>query len=108
MAWHAWALSSADPCTHTLITAHALALLQVLYQYTTQQMLSGCSRGEAKALRAGTSGAPLLMELQAGPSFDAEQIWTQMEMTADVTLKRIRRLVAKVAPQGGETMRAQP
>ena len=59
--------------------------------------MSGASRGESKLLRGVGSGSmPLLSVMHASAGFDAEQIWMQLELAADASLKRVRKLVAKV------------
>lgn len=45
---------------------------QELYKYLIKQLFSGCSKGEAKALKEG--GEPLMQDLHAGEGFDAEQV----------------------------------
>ncbi len=45
---------------------------KAMYKYSVQQLLAGCSKGEARALREGQD--PLLAELYAGEGFDAEQV----------------------------------
>lgn len=46
--------------------------MQALYKYALHHLVSGSSRGEAKALKGGAE--LLLPELHAGEGFDAEQV----------------------------------
>lgn len=81
---------------------------QALHRYAVRQLLSGSDKAERGEMLGGSSssgsGMALLPELYVD-SFDAEQIWVQVDTATAAALRRARRLIKKA--QGGGSSSVQ-
>ncbi|KAG2445425.1 hypothetical protein HXX76_000046 [Chlamydomonas incerta] len=84
------------------VAAAAREVAKLLYKQCALQLFEGGgadSRAERRALRR--SAAAPLPELHTDASFDPEQIWLQMEMATEATVRRVRRLLRAAEPLAG-------
>ncbi|PNW79886.1 hypothetical protein CHLRE_08g370601v5 [Chlamydomonas reinhardtii] len=84
------------------VAAAARDVAKLLYKQCALQLFEGGgadSRAERRALRK--SAAAPLPELHTDASFDPEQIWLQMEMATEATVRRVRRLLRAAEPLAG-------
>ncbi|GAX81662.1 hypothetical protein CEUSTIGMA_g9090.t1 [Chlamydomonas eustigma] len=81
------------------LTSSARNSAMAMYKFSLQNLLSSCSKGEAKALKEGPQ--PVLLELYAGEGFDAEQVWLQLDTATNATLRQVRRLLSRAGIGSG-------